>query len=452
MDHNAYRSSTPRGTPVNHTTILEVHRVSKKFARGFTGARRSALRDIWREVAIWDNRRRDQLEASEFWALHEISFALQEGDALGIIGANGAGKSTLLKILSRLLKPDTGHVRIAGRVGTLIELGGGFNPVLSGRENIFAQGALYGFGVRQMMRRLDAIIDFAEIGDALDKPVQHYSSGMRARLGFAVAVHVNPQVLLVDEVLAVGDLRFQNKCMRHMQDFRARGGTLVFVGHAGHQVQAACDRAIVLDDGDCVFEGGVVDALDYYFRHQQAATTIPATSGHYSDAMLQFNRISSLGVRINAVTVRGATGELLCRSQAEIVVDIVSERSYAQTLLFGAFYSVDGQRAVAGLAHEVPGGIECGQHRIIAKVPQFPLADGSYQLRLALIDMNLGYPVALKGWNDSAIRVTVTETASVASNFRRIIDLPVMIPVEITAAEHADSAVHPNPGSHGDAG
>lgn len=436
---------------MSSSVVLEVQRVSKKFARGFAGARRSALRDIWREIAIWEDLRRDQLDGSEFWALHEISFALHEGDALGIIGANGAGKSTLLKILSRLLKPDTGHVRIEGRVGTLIELGAGFNPVLTGRENVFAQGALYGYGVRKMARRLDSIIDFADIGEAIDKPTQNYSSGMRARLGFAVAVHVNPQLLLVDEVLAVGDLSFQNKCMRHMQDFRARGGTLVFVGHAGHQVQAACDRAIVLDRGECVFDGNVVDALDHYFRQQQGAAAIPVTAGGSSAAMLQLTRAPSQAVTIERVSVRGVHGELRCGRPADVVVDFFAERAHARALLFGAFYSIDGQRALAGVAHELPGGLFCGLQRMVARLPQFLLADGSYQLRLALIDMDLGYPVALKGWSDPAVRITVAGTASAVSNFGRILDIPVMLPVKCLAVEPLEAAGNIPGGVHGDA-
>lgn len=410
--------------------VLEVEGISKKFARGFFGARRSALRDIWREIAVWNTSPRDRLHAAEFWALHEVSFALREGDALGIIGANGAGKSTLLKVLSRLLKPDTGSVRISGRVGTLIELGAGFNPVLSGRENVFAQGALYGFGVRQMAQRLEAIVDFADIGEGIDKPVQHYSSGMRARLGFAVAVHVDPQLLLVDEVLAVGDLAFQNKCMRHMREFRERGGTLVFVGHAGHQVQAACDRAIVLERGECRFDGDVVDALDYYFRQQQSGDAIPVTAGGSGAALLQMAAGNAQGVTMGDVVVRGAAGAPSSGAPADIIAPYTAERAHPRALLFCAFYSIDGQRALAGAALEIPGGLVAGAASVHARLPRLPFNEGSYQLRLALIDMELGYPVALKGWMDQSVRVTVDGDASVVSNFGRIIDMPVMLAVE----------------------
>lgn len=411
--------------------VLQVQGLSKKFARGFVGARRSALRDIWREIAVWDDRPRDRLHDSEFWALHDISFELREGDALGIVGANGAGKSTLLKVLSRLLKPDTGRVRIAGRIGTLIELGAGFNPVLTGRENVFAQGALYGYDVRQMSKRLDVIVDFADIGEGIDKPVQHYSSGMRARLGFAVAVHVDPQLLLVDEVLAVGDLAFQNKCMRHMREFRERGGTLVFVGHAGHQVQAACDRAIVLDRGECRFDGDVVDALDFYFRQQQSGDAIPVTAGGSGAALLQLSTAGSQGVTMRDVTVRGAGGSPRTGDPAHIVAHYDADRPHPRALLFCAFYSIDGQRALAGAALEIPGGLVAGAGSVHARLPSLPFNEGSYQLRLALIDMELGYPVALKGWMDQSVRVSVDGDASVVSNFGRIIDMPVMLPVEI---------------------
>ncbi len=412
------------------TAVLRVQGLSKKFARGFVGARRSALRDIWREIAVWDGRPRDRLHASEFWALHDISFELQPGDALGIVGANGAGKSTLLKVLSRLLKPDTGEVRIVGRVGTLIELGAGFNPVLTGRENVFAQGALYGYGVREMARRLNAIVDFADIGEGIDKPVQHYSSGMRARLGFAIAVHVDPDLLLVDEVLAVGDLAFQNKCMRHMREFRERGGTLVFVGHAGHQVQAACDRAIVLERGECRFDGDVVDALDYYFRQQQSGDAIPVTAGGSGAALMQMASAGSQGVTMGDVTVRGADGAPRTGAAAHIAAHYETDRAHPRALLFCAFYSIDGQRALAGASLEIPGGLVAGAGSVHACLPRLPFSEGSYQLRLALIDMELGFPVALKGWMDQSVRVSVAGDASVVSNFGRIIDMPVMLQVE----------------------
>jgi len=415
---------------VSGTAVLRVQGLSKKFARGFVGARRSALRDIWREIAVWDGRPRDRLHASEFWALHDISFELQPGDALGIVGANGAGKSTLLKVLSRLLKPDTGEVRIVGRVGTLIELGAGFNPVLTGRENVFAQGALYGYGVREMARRLDAIVDFADIGEGIDKPVQHYSSGMRARLGFAIAVHVDPDLLLVDEVLAVGDLAFQNKCMRHMREFRERGGTLVFVGHAGHQVQAACDRAIVLERGECRFDGDVVDALDYYFRQQQSGDAIPVTAGGSGAALMQMASAGSQGVTMGDVTVRGADGAPRTGAAAHIAAHYEADRAHPHALLFCAFYSIDGQRALAGASLEIPGGLVAGAGSVHARLPRLPFSEGSYQLRLALIDMELGFPVALKGWMDQSLRVSVAGDASVVSNFGRIIDMPVMLQVE----------------------
>lgn len=410
--------------------VLQVQGVSKKFARGFAGARRSALRDIWREFAIWDDRPRDRLHASEFWALHDISFELREGDALGVVGANGAGKSTLLKVLSRLLKPDTGRVRVAGRVGTLIELGAGFNPVLTGRENVFAQGALYGYGERAMARRLDAIVDFAAIGEAIDKPVQHFSSGMRARLGFAVAVHVDPQLLLVDEVLAVGDLAFQNKCMRFMREYRRMGGTLVFVGHAGHQVQAACDRAIVLERGECRFDGDVVDALDYYFRQQQAGDAVPVGSGASGATMLQMAPAALPEVTMHDVEVRGHAGAPRTGDAVDIRVPYTADRVHPRALLLCAFYTVDGQRALAGAALEIPGGLVSGEGCVHARLPRLALSEGSYQLRLALIDMELGYPVGLKGWMDPSVRVSVAGDASVVSNFGRIIDMPVMLRAE----------------------
>jgi len=185
----------------------------------------------------------------EFWALKDISFDIQQGDRVGIVGRNGAGKSTLLKILSRITEPSSGRARITGRAASLLEVGTGFHPELTGRENIFLNGAILGMNRSEIRKKFDEIVAFAEVDKFLDTPVKHYSSGMYVRLAFAVAAHLEPEILIVDEVLAVGDAQFQKKCMGKMETAGKEGRTILFVSHNMHAVQAMCNKSIWLHDG-----------------------------------------------------------------------------------------------------------------------------------------------------------------------------------------------------------
>jgi lipopolysaccharide transport system ATP-binding protein len=195
-------------------------------------------------------------ESSDFWALRDVSFDVAEGEVLGIIGRNGAGKSTLLKILSRLTEPTHGRVVVHGRVGSLLEVGTGFHPELTGRENIFLNGTIIGMRRNDILRRFDEIVEFAEIGPFLDTPVKRYSSGMYVRLAFAVAAHLEPDILIVDEVLAVGDLAFQRKCLGRIGETAGEGRTVLFVSHNMAAVKSLCSRVILLDHGEVVTDGG----------------------------------------------------------------------------------------------------------------------------------------------------------------------------------------------------
>jgi lipopolysaccharide transport system ATP-binding protein len=245
-------------------------RVWKKF---FRGERHDSLRDaVTALVTRPFTRRRDQdLEAKEFWALRDVSFAVEPGEALGIIGPNGAGKSTTLKLLTRILKPTRGACRVRGRVGALIEISAGFHPDLTGRENLYLQGAILGMPRREVSRKIDAIIDFAGIRDFIDTPVKRYSSGMNARLGFAIAAHVDPDVLLIDEVLAVGDFMFQQKCYERLADFRRQGAAIVFVSHNMQAIVSLCDRAMLLRPGREPVVGPVGEVAAAYASPDGAA-------------------------------------------------------------------------------------------------------------------------------------------------------------------------------------
>jgi ABC-2 type transport system ATP-binding protein/lipopolysaccharide transport system ATP-binding protein len=215
-----------------------------------------------------------------FWALHEVDLEVRRGESLGIIGRNGAGKSTLLKVIARVLRPTKGRVWVRGNLAPLIELGAGFHPELTGRENIVLNGAMLGFSRGQMEERFDRIVEFAELGPFIDAALRSYSSGMVVRLGFAVATEVNPDILIIDEVLAVGDEAFREKCLARMQDFRKRGATILFVSHALESIQDTCDRAIWLEGGRIQQAGALSDVIRAYRDHMlHAATpTMPATA------------------------------------------------------------------------------------------------------------------------------------------------------------------------------
>lgn len=205
-------------------------------------------------------------EREEFWAIRDLNFEVNPGEVVGIIGRNGAGKSTLLKVLSRITKPTTGRCVINGRVGSLLEVGTGFHPELSGRENIYMNGAILGMSHSEVKRNFDAIVDFAEVEKFLDTPVKRYSSGMYVRLAFAVAAHLEPEILIVDEVLAVGDATFQKKCLGKMEDVAKHGRTVLFVTHSMPMVQRLCTRAVLLESGAIKMVGKVQDAIKYYLN------------------------------------------------------------------------------------------------------------------------------------------------------------------------------------------
>lgn len=201
---------------------------------------------------------------SSFWALRDVTFAVRRGERVGVIGRNGAGKSTLLKILSRIVSPTSGEARVRGRLNALLEIGTGFNPSLSGRENVYLNAALHGFGRREMNARIDEIARFSGVGEALDGPLRHYSSGMVVRLAFAIIAHLDPEVLLLDEVLAVGDLAFQRQCLRRMDALGREGRTILFVSHSMEAVRTFCGRCLWLDEGRIVADGPVAEVIDAY--------------------------------------------------------------------------------------------------------------------------------------------------------------------------------------------
>ncbi|PKD21133.1 ABC transporter [Salegentibacter salinarum] len=244
--------------------LVKVEGLSKKFCKDLKTSLWYGVQDLLSNLK--GNRAERELREKEFWAVKDISFELRRGECLGLIGHNGAGKSTLLKILNGLLNPDAGKVTIKGRVGALIELGAGFNPILTGRENIYNNGAILGFSRKEINEKLDEIIDFAEIREFIDMPVQNYSSGMKVRLGFAVAAQMEPDVLIIDEVLAVGDMGFKLKCFKTIDEILPRTA-IVFVSHSMPQVSRLCNQVILMEQGKSSFQGNdIARAIDLYYN------------------------------------------------------------------------------------------------------------------------------------------------------------------------------------------
>jgi lipopolysaccharide transport system ATP-binding protein len=240
---------------------IEAHELAKRYRIGQMQAAYGTLRDSMTRTAGRLTGRVEPSERQEIWALHDVSFTVREGEVLGVIGRNGAGKSTLLKVLTRITTPTSGHAVIRGRVGSLLEVGTGFSGELTGRENVFLNGSILGMKRREIQRKLPDIVEFSGIDKFIDTPVKRYSSGMYVRLAFSVAAHLEPEILLVDEVLAVGDAEFQQRCLGRMEDFGGTGRTVLFVSHNMQTINQLCERAIWLDDGTIVADGHPSDVV-----------------------------------------------------------------------------------------------------------------------------------------------------------------------------------------------
>ncbi|MEJ0038437.1 MAG: ABC transporter ATP-binding protein [Gammaproteobacteria bacterium] len=251
---------------MNENIAIKVDGLGKRYSLGAGGRQHDSIRDLLVDKVGGLFRRKRSQGPNEFWALNDASFEIKKGENVGLIGLNGAGKSTLLKILSRITAPTLGTAAISGRVGALLEVGTGFHPELTGRENAFLYGSILGMGREEIARKLDDIIDFAEIRPFIDTPVKRYSSGMYVRLAFAVAAHLEPEILLLDEVLAVGDLTFQRKCMEFAKKLQRRQATILFVSHNMFSIKTMCSRVIYLKKGRVVFDGPTDEGIGIYER------------------------------------------------------------------------------------------------------------------------------------------------------------------------------------------
>lgn len=308
--------------------IIKAEHLSKRYRIG-ARQRHNSLRDALMDALRAPLRRLRNGNAETIWALNDVSFEVQQGEVVGIIGRNGAGKSTLLKILSRVTRPTKGRVTLNGRVGSLLEVGTGFHAELTGRENIYLNGAILGMSRNEIKRKFDEIVAFAETEQFLDTPVKHYSSGMTVRLAFAVAAHLEPEILIIDEVLAVGDLTFQKKCLGKMNDVARAGRTVLFVSHDLNAVNSLCERAILLHGGGIVKDGRVSDVTSFYLdganKVYSPVTWISLPRGRSDE--IEF-------VRALIAQKGEATNRIDCRGEFQISIEYTNKKVLMNSRLF----------------------------------------------------------------------------------------------------------------------
>lgn len=364
---------------------FRVHQVKKRYAIGAARASTSLRETIVQAFKAPFRRLRaggGPPESTTLWALDGVSFDIEQGEVVGIIGRNGAGKSTMLKVLSRITEPTEGRIEVTGRVGSLLEVGTGFHPELTGRENIYLNGAILGMQRAEIRKKFDEIVAFAEVAKFLDTPVKYYSSGMYVRLAFAVAAHLEPEILLVDEVLAVGDASFQRKCLAKMEDVGQHGRTVIFVSHSMPAVARLCRRAILLEKGKVLRDGNVSDVVVDYLRSGYGTTALrewsPAEAPGNEVARLLCARVVSDGKVTQSVDIRH-----------EVSVEIeyeVREGGHRLTPNFHffneeghcVFVSLDADRSRRGVTRPP------GRYRSQVTIPGNFLAEGLLTVNVAM--------------------------------------------------------------------
>jgi lipopolysaccharide transport system ATP-binding protein len=330
--------------------------------------------------------------ADQFWALQDVNIAVRPGEVMGVIGRNGAGKSTLLKVLSRITAPTLGRVTVAGRMASLLEVGTGFHPELSGRENIFLNGAILGMTRSEVARKFDEIVAFAEVQKFIDTPVKRYSSGMYVRLAFGVAASLDVDVLLVDEVLAVGDTSFQEKCMAKLDTLSTGGRTILFVSHNLGAISRLCSRAVVLNAGTVAFDGPVSDALANYSRISRNASESRGSAGSGPLA----NRAKLIGVTINGSDE--IVGNAI-KPENEIEIKVTGETLSALRSFRVTVCVLKGDQVVLGLHDaEAPCDIRAGVFDSLFTIPGYFLSPGDYSVDVNMYTNATGEWITARGF------------------------------------------------------
>ncbi len=374
----------------------------------------------------------------DFWALRDISLQVNEGETVGLLGHNGSGKSTLLKCIAGILQPSVGEIAVRGRVASMLELGAGFSEELSGRANIFLNASLMGMAKREIESKIDDIIDFAEIGPFIDNQVRFYSSGMYTRLGFAVAVNMDPHILLVDEVLAVGDENFQRKCIDKIRSFQKEGRTIVFVSHSPDLVRSICDRAYVLDHGKIVGHGNVQDAISILRDFQMAGSSLvndPGDPEHSKAPAKLSDHHSSTEKRvlISNLEIQGETTGVSAPIQSgdsatlRVGYEVVN---YVPTEVILGLEILDakGETVYRGdtATLEMPPLMLTGKGDVLVRLGSLPLGEGVYSIAISLVDLHGG---KLLDWRslDNSVKVLCPQKSSgvLALNFTTFVEQKV---------------------------
>ena len=371
--------------------IIEIRGVSKKYRLGQIGM--TSLREDVERLGRWFGSlgrtapvaTPDVPDARDFWALRDVSFSVEPGEMIGVIGRNGAGKSTLLKILSRITEPTTGEIRLRGRVGSLLEVGTGFHPELSGRDNIFINGSILGMSRDEIARKFDEIVAFAEVDQFIDTPVKRYSSGMYVRLAFAIAAHLEPEILIVDEVLAVGDAAFQRKCIDKMESIRVNSGrTILFVSHNMEIVRRLCSRCVLLDKGRVSMVGPVEEIARAY--HGATVKSHPPGAWLSLDAIPR--RATSDSAHFTRIRFRPADGgnALYPQSIAEFEFEIESARATPVRSIAVTLFADNGTKLLNydTVSKNEIVRLEAGRNRLVLRTAPLPLNPATFTVGLWL--------------------------------------------------------------------
>ncbi|QEF99490.1 Teichoic acids export ATP-binding protein TagH [Stieleria maiorica] len=372
------------------THCIKIENLAKRYHLGLTHA--GSIRDLANRVARRMVGRTEihaesqhvdpeRVEDGHFWALRDIGFTVNEGEVVGIIGKNGAGKSTLLKLLSRITLPTEGRVELVGRVASLLEVGTGFHPELTGRENVFLNGTILGMTRREIERQLDPIVEFAGVGKFLDTPVKRYSSGMTVRLGFAVAAHLDPEILIVDEVLAVGDIEFQNRCIGKMKSVAESGKTVLFVSHNLASIRTLTTRAIVLSAGRMVYDGPTAEGVTRYVAENMIVDT---SSESIADAK---RTLSGLDQKLRFVDLKlhGGDGQRTLPDDGTFRISVkVQANSACDEFVIGMTVYSQDKTAIGSCFSEPLTAPEHGRCRTYELCARFPLAPGSYHCGISM--------------------------------------------------------------------
>jgi lipopolysaccharide transport system ATP-binding protein len=371
------------------TTAIRVESLGKSYRLGQSGrsvGRYRTLREslVGAPAAVMRRLRRgsDGGRGEEFWALKDVGFEITPGEVVGIIGRNGAGKSTLLKVLSRITRPTVGRVELHGRVGSLLEVGTGFHPELTGRENIFLNGAILGMSRREIERKFDEIVDFAAVETFLDTPVKRYSSGMHVRLAFAVAAHLEPEIMLVDEVLAVGDLHFQRKCLDKMDDVARGGRTVLLVSHNMAAIESLCSRVLLIDGGRAVHDGDPSEAIRAYIELTRRLASVPIAD--------RTDRIGDGSARIIHIEVQDLAGtpraEHRMGDGLRVVLRIRADRPLPAACVGVLFETHNGQSLFGVRSSLADSHIDLPRDvtTVACEIPALPLIPGRYHLHAAV--------------------------------------------------------------------